>query len=256
MRVRKVTLSDIEQTYCCIDDNPPGVSWADYRVESRKWFKKNLGKHVEGYHLLDDDKVVGHIYYSRSEKAIVPFEIEPNVAFIYCTEVLHDYMRKGYGRMMLEYAKNDLWKMGFKGILVDASTLQQYMNYELFAKLGFKLVAEHHGMWRLMYLPLSKQKVEVKPLNLNYTPSKDKVEITLFKFPFCLVAVYMQDLYKKVASSFADKVKIVEIEPTVENVRKYGTTEILVNGKIKTYGPATEQDVRKFIQEEVDRFKP
>jgi N-acetylglutamate synthase-like GNAT family acetyltransferase len=255
MQVRKVTLKDVGASYCCMSETPPGVSWAEHLPESRKWFKENLGKHVEGYHILDDeDKVVGHMYYASSEKALVPFETEPKVAFIYCTEMLRDYMRKGYGKMMFDYVKSDLKKQGFKGILVDATDFQEYMHYSHFAKQGFKVIKEH-GPFKLMYFPLSKEKVEAKPLELNYKPSKDKVEVTLFKNFFCPVSAYMHHLIKKVARSFGDKVKVVEIEPTLEIVKKYGTTDPLINGKLKLLGPASEQDVKKAIQEEIDQLQ-
>jgi len=106
-----------------------------------------------------------------------------------------------------------------------------------------------------MYHPLNKESIEVKPLELNYKPSRDKVEVTLFKNFFCPVSAYMHTLVKKVARSFGDKVKIVEIDGTLENIRRYGTTDPLFNGKIKIMGPGSEEDVRKAIQEEIDQFK-
>jgi len=255
LRVKKIGLDDLEATYCCMSEVPPGVSWPEALPESREWFRKNLGKHVEGYHLLDNGKVVGHVYYESSEKAPIPFEAEPNVAFIYCTEMLRDYMHKGYGKTMFDYVKNDLKKQGFKGILVDATDFKEYMHHSHFAKQGFKAIKEH-GPFKLMYFPLNQASVEVKPLELNYKPSKDRVEITLFKTFFCPVGAYMYHMVKKVAQTFGDKVKIVEIEPTIETVKKYGTSDPLFNGKLKLMGPASEQDVRKAIQEEIDQFKP
>ena len=67
MRVKKVALSDLEATYCCMSELPIDHGWIEALPESREWFKTNLGKHVEGYHLLDGDKVVGHIYYATSD---------------------------------------------------------------------------------------------------------------------------------------------------------------------------------------------
>jgi len=251
LRVRKVALKDVGASYCCMSETPSGVSWVEFLPESRKWFKENLGKHVEGYHILDDSKVVGHIYYAASENALVPFETEPKVAFIYCTEMLRDYMRKGYGKMMFDYAKSDLKRRGFKGILVDATDFQEYMHFSHFVRQEFKVVMEH-GPFKLMYFPLSKDKIGVKLLELSYKPSKDRVEVTLFKHFFCPVGACMYHLIKRVAQSFDDKVKIVEIEPTLEVVRRYGLTcDPLINGKVKLLGPASEEDVRKTIQEEI-----
>jgi len=254
MQVKKVTLDDLDATYCCMSEVSPGVSWAEALPDSRKWFKTNIAKHVEGYHLVDGDKVVGHIYYEASEKALVPYEIEPRVACIYCTEMLHDYMHKRYGKMMFDYVKDDLKKQGFKGIIVDATDFKEYMHYEHFLKQGFKVIKEH-GPFKMMYFPLTKKNINVKPLELNYTPSRDKVEVTLFNNFFCPVGAYMYHLMKKVAQSFGDKVKIVEIEATLETVRRYGTMEPLINGKIKIFGPASEEDVKKAIQEEINQVR-
>ncbi|MGA9387478.1 MAG: GNAT family N-acetyltransferase [Candidatus Bathyarchaeia archaeon] len=254
MHVKKITLLDLEETYCCISETPPGAAWAKSLPESREWLRKNLGKHVEGYHLLDDGKVIGHIYYATSEKALIPYELEPGVACIYCTEMLRDYMHKGYGSMMFDYMKQDLKKQGFKGIIVPATDSKEFMHYGLFQKQGFKIIKEHPP-FKVMYFPLTKENISVKPINLNYKPSKDKVEVTLFNNFFCPVGAHMHQLIKEVAQGFGDKVKIVEIEATLETVRKYGTTDPLINGKIKIFGPAPEANVKKAIQEEVDKFK-
>jgi len=254
MKVKRVTLDDLDATYCCMSETPPGVSWAEAVPESRKWFKANLGKHVEGYHLLDGNRVVGHVYYATSEKVVLPIEAEPKVAFIYCTEMLRDYMRKGHGKIMFDFVKADLKKQGFEGILVDASDIKEYMYYEHFLKQGFKIIKEHPP-FKLMYYPLAKDSVKVKLLKLNYKPSRDKVEVTLFKNFVCPVGAHMYHLMKKAAKSFSDKVKVVEIEATLETVRKYGATDPLINGKVKILGPASEDDVKKAIQEEINQFK-
>lgn len=254
MRVNKITLSDLNKTYCCISETPPGAKWAESLPESRKWLANNLGKHVEGYHLLDNGRVVGHIYYAMSDRALAPYEVEPKMAFVYCTEMLHDYMHKGYGRMMFDYMKEDLKKQGVKGIVVSSTTFKEFMHYELFEKQGFKVIMEH-APFKVMYYPLNKQNISIKPVNLNYKPSKDKVEVTLFNNSFCPVGAYMHNLIKKVAQTFGDEVKIVEIDATLETIRKYGTSDPLINGKIKMWGPTSEAEVRKAIQEEIDAFK-
>jgi len=255
LKVKKVTLDDLENTYCCMSECPPEVKWIEHVPESRVWFKENLGKHVEGYHLVDEDgKVVGHIYYASSEKALLPFEVEPNVAFIYCTEMLRAYVRKGYGKIMFDYMKADLKGQGCKGILVDATDIQEYMYHVHFSKQGFKTILEHKP-FKLMYFPLNQATVKAKPLEINYKPAKDKVEVTLFKLPFCPVGAYMYYTIKRIAQSFGDQVKIVEIEPTLETVRRIGTTDPLINGKLKLFGPASEEDIKKLIQEEIGQLK-
>lgn len=201
--------------------------------------------------MLDNGEVVGHISYAMSEKALVPYEVEPGVACIYCTEILRDYGHKGYGRMMFDYMKKELKKEGLKGIMVPATGIKEFMYYKQFEKQGFKIIMEH-ALFKIMYFSLNKESIKVKPLSLNYKPSKDKVEITLFKGFICPVGSYTYHLINKIAQSFGDKVKIVEIEPTLETIRKYGTANPLINGKIKIFGPASEADVKRAIKEETD----
>jgi hypothetical protein len=254
MKVEKVAEDDLEACYCCTTESLVDASWTQALPESKKWFKSNLGKHVQGYHLLDGNRVVGHIYWETSEKALVPHRIEPKVACVYCTELLHDYMHKGYGKTLFDHMKQDLKKQAYKGIIVDATSIKEFMHYEHFQKQGFKTIKEH-GLFRLMYFPLLKQTVEAEPLALNYQPSKEKVEVTLFNDFSCPVGAYMYQLFKRVAQGFGDKVKIVEIQVTPETIREYGTTAPLVNGKIKIFGPASEKDVQRAIQEEIEQFK-
>ncbi len=253
MHVKKVTVNDVKTTYCCMNEVPPGVSWDEALPESREWFKTNLGKYVEGYHLIDEDKVVGHIYYALSENALLPYEMESNIACIYCTEMLRDFMNKGYGKMMFDYVKEDLKKQGFKGIIVAATDFKEYMHYEHFLKQGFNIIKEHDS-FKLMYFPLTKESIDVKLVDLNYLPSREQVEVTVFNNFFCPVGAYMYHLIKKAAQNFGDKVKLVEIETTLETVRRYGTIDPLINGKIKILGPASEEDVKRAIQEEIDQF--
>lgn len=248
MEVKKVTPEDVEDLYCCIS---PGSLWTEQLSESREWFKAHLGKYVEGYHLRDGPRTVGLIYYGVSENALVPYKIEPNVACIYCTELLKEYMHRGYGRMMFDYMKKDLKNQGFKGIMIPATEFKEWMHYELFLKQGFTVIKEH-SPYKVMYFPLTKESVTINIINLNYAPSRDKIEVTLFRNFFCPVGVYMHHLIKKVAQTFGDRVRIVEIEATPEIVRRYGTADPLINGKIKLYGPASEEGVKKAIEEEIN----
>ena len=247
MQVKKVNSNDLGSTYCCIPAQSP---YAEGLSESKKWFEANLNEHVEGYHLLDGDNVVGHIYYGMSQNALLSYETEPGVACIYCTYLLSNYLHKGFGRMMFDYMKKDLKNQAVKGIMVPATEFKEWMHYELFIKQGFKVIKEH-SPYKVMYFPLAKKNIRLKVLSLNYSSSKDKVEVTLFKSSFCPVSPFMYNRIKKVAQKFGAKVKVVEIEGTLENLRKYGTLEPLINGKVKLYGPASEEDIMKSIEEEI-----
>jgi hypothetical protein len=104
-----------------------------------------------------------------------------------------------------------------------------------------------------MYYPLAKENITVKIVDLSYKPATDKVEMTLFRNIMCPVGAYMYHMIRKVAESFGDKIKIVELDATLETVHRYGTTDPLVNGKMKFFGPVSEETAKKAIQEEIDQ---
>jgi len=253
MLVKRVTRDDVEVTFCCAEEFQPSYGWTECLPEARKWFRANLGKSIEGYHLLDGERVVGMVYWARSEEAILPYEVEPNVACVYCTKLLEGYKRKGHGKFMLDYVKQDLRKRGFKGILVPATELDVYIPYKDFLKQGFRIIGEHPP-FKDMYYPLTKEDIEVKVHELGYKPAKDKVEVTLFRNFTCPVSVHMHHMLKRVAEGFGDKVKIVELEATPETARRCGTVDPLVNGKMKFFGPVSEKTAENAIQEEIDGF--
>lgn len=256
MKVKRVKQEDVGQSYPCMHDLPPQFQvWEKFVPQSKKWFGDNLGRYVEGYHLMHGQDVTGHIYYSTSEKALVPFKTEPNVAFIYCVYLEQEYQGKGHGKELFDGFKEEMRKQGFKGILVDATDSPEYMHHSHFEKQGFKTIKEH-GPFKFMYFPLKKEMVEVTPMEIKYKPSDEKVEVTLFKNFFCPVAVAMYHLAKGVAETFGDAVNIVEIEPTPEVLERYGVADgVLFNGKRKIMGPASEEDARKAIQEEIEKFQ-
>jgi len=251
MLVKRVTRDDVESTFCCAVEFQPSSGWTECLPEAREWFRVHLGRSIEGYHLLDGERVVGMVYWARSEDAILPYEVEPSVACVYCTELLEGYKRKGHGKFMLDYMKNDLKKRGFKGILVPATELDVYMPYKDFLRQGFKIIKEHPPL-KDMYYPLTKEDVAVKVHELSYKPATDKVEVTLFRNFMCPVGVHMHHMLRRVAEGFGDKVKVLELEATPETARRCGTVDPLVNGKMKFFGPVSENTARKAIQEEIE----
>jgi hypothetical protein len=65
------------------------------------------------------------------------------------------------------------------------------------------------------------------------------------------VSPFIYTRIKKVAQSFGDKITLVELDGTFGSVKEYETLEPLINGKIKLYGPASEEDIMKAIEEEI-----
>jgi predicted N-acetyltransferase YhbS len=252
-RVIKLEQKDVDRAYPCITEGPN--PWEDGLGASRQWLQENLGRTVEGLHLEDDQgNVIGHVFYGRVGQALVPYKIEDNMAILLCEWVHIEHQRKGYGRQLFEAFVDVLWEEGYKGVLVDASDFQEYMHHEHFAKRGFWVV-DQEGPWRLMYFPVRQESVAVERLQPSLPPpGLGTVEVALFRNHFCPVMASTYAKVDKVVAEFGDKVALKEYPVTQESLARYGRADgLFIAGKEKTLGPASEEEIRRAIAEELPK---
>ena len=104
-----------------------------------------------------------------------------------------------------------------------------------------------------MYLPLSQAEVEVEPLAENIpVEGRAPVEVLVIGSLFCPVAATTVLYLRKVAVEFGDRVSMVEVPAGPEALARYGVADgIFINGKPAFFGPATEEQVRTKIREEL-----
>jgi len=242
---------DAANTYPCLEK--PSTLWADGLPLARAWFADNLGKYVEGLHLEDDGgHMIGHIYWSPSDRALVPYRIEERVAFLYCEWIQSQHQGRGYLQILFEAFVDFLRAEGYKGILVDGTGMATCMHYRHFAKRGFQVLHEVKG-GKLMYLPLNQPTVhlELLPPQVIATGTAP-VEVVIIGPQFCPVVASAVLAIRKVARDFGDQVAVREIPAGTEGLARYGVADgILVNGKIKFVGPVTEDQVRAVISDEI-----
>ncbi len=241
-----------EKAYPCATESPSPF-WADGLPLSRAWFADNLGEYVEGFHLEDEaGQVIGHIYWAPSERALVPYRIEHHVAFIYCEWVQRQHQGRGGMRILFDTFVDFLRSEGYKGILVDGTDFEGYMHHSHFAKRGFRVIRESDG-GKLMYLPLSQKTVSVEPLSARVTRERRApVEVLVIGSRFCPVGASAVLAVRRVAQELGDQVAVKEVPATVQTLAQYGVADgIFVNGQPRFFGPVTEEQVRKVIQEEL-----
>lgn len=125
------------------------------------------------------------------------------------------------------------------------------MHYSHFAKRGFRVIREEGG-GKLMYLPLSQAELEVGSLAENIpVEGRTPVEVLVIGSLFCSAAATVLYL-RKVAAEFGDRVSMVELPAGPEALARYGVADgIFINGKPAFFGPATEEQVRTKIREEL-----
>jgi predicted GNAT family acetyltransferase len=202
--------------------------------------------------LEEDGKVIGHIYWAASERALVPYRTEPGVAWVYCEWVQRPYQGRGYMRKLFSAFIEHLRSEGYKVVLVGATDYEGYMHHSHFAKRGFQMIERERG---LMYLPLGQASVRVEPLEARVErEGRAPVEVLVIGSLFCPVGAAAVLYLRKVAAEFGDRVTLKEVPAGPEALSRYGVADgIFINGEPKFFGPATEARVRAVIEEELRR---
>lgn len=253
MKVRRVQpLDDIKQAYPCTSESPIPF-WADGLPMSREWFAENLGKYVEGFHLTDEDgNTIGHIYWAPSSHALVAYEIEDRVAYLYCEWVQQRHRGKGGMHLLFQEFIEFLNSQGYKGLLVDGTEIEGYMHYEHFVKRGFQVLRQSDE-GRLLYYPLSQSSVVVKPIPARViTEGKADVEVLVIGSRLCPVGASAVLAIRKVAQQFGERVSLQEVPASRKAIAQYGIADgILINGKAKFFGPVSQGQIRQAIEEEL-----
>jgi predicted GNAT family acetyltransferase len=202
---------------------------------------------------LEDENgvVIGHLYWAPSDQALAPYDIEEGVAYIYCDWVQEQHRDKGGARMLFQELVDQLRSKGYKGILVDGTDFEGYMYYGHFLKRGFRIIRQAEAS-RLMFYPLKRQAVEVKPLQAKIARSSSStVDILVIGAHFCPVGASAVLAVRKIAQQFGDRVVVTEVAANRETIARYGVADgIFINGKLKFFGPVTEAQVRQAIEAE------
>lgn len=249
--VKRITTEAEAQTaFCCMAEVP--TPWPEALHVCRTWLGQNLGRYVEGYHLHDaDGTTVGQLYYAPSERALIPFEIEPGVVVLYCEWVHRRHQGQGLGRQLFAAFEADARAQGSKGILVEATTREDQMHYRHYLGRGFSVVHEI-GDRRLLYLPLSQPQVSIRPLEPRLRPRRGvPVEILVVTGYLCPFETAAQIPLLEVAREFGERVVVRHEALTPETLRRYGVAYgVYINGRPKLSGATTEQAIRQAIIEE------
>lgn len=253
MKVQPVqTLPDIRQAYPCATESPTPF-WADGLPLSREWFAENLGRHVEGFHLTDEEgHVIGHLYWAPGDQALAPYKIEEGAAYLYCEWVQRSHRGKGGMRLLFREFVDSLRSQGYKGILVDGTEIEGYMHSRHFLRRGFRALREGEG-GGLLYYPLGQPSVAVEPIEARIARETEaEVEILVIGSRFCPVGASAVLAVRKVAQEFGERVVVREIPAGREAIARYGVADgIFINGKARFFGPVQESGVRKAIEEEL-----
>ncbi len=242
---------EAQRAFCCVAEVP--TPWPAALNICRTWVSQNLGRYVEGYHVHEaDGAVVGQLYYAASERALIPYEIEPGASVLYCEWVQRRHQGQGLGRQLFAAFEADMRAQGSKGILVEATTREDQMHYRHYLGRGFNVVHEAGDRW-LLYLPLSQSRVNFRPLAPRLYPRRGTpVEILILAGYLCPFETASQLLLLEVAREFGERVVIRQEALSIETLQRYGVAYgVFINGSPKLRGVTAEEAIRQAILEEL-----
>jgi len=252
MKVKRMKQKgDAQKAYCCMTEAPS--PWPVALCQCRDWVTDNLGTHVEGYHLATrQGEVAGHIYFALSEKALVPYQIEPNVGVLYCEWVQKRYQGQGWGRYLFNNFLDEMKAEGIKGILVEGTDREGSMHFSHYSGRGFNMILEL-GYLKLLYLPISQEEVAVKPIETRIKPKRESpVEILILNGYMCPYEAATLIAVRLVAPEFGEQVKLEDVWLTPDTLNQYGAAKgIFINGRRKLAGGESEEQIRQAIREEL-----
>ena len=255
--VKVVPLTDpgqVQHACPCMEEVP--TPWPEALEACRDWIAGHLGRLIEGFHLeRRGEEVVGNMYYGFSERALIPYQIEAQVAILYCEWIQRRHQGQGYIRQLFDALTEHLSRGGYKGILVEASGGEEGMPYGHLLRAGFRPM-QGVGAKRLMYFPLAQQSVAVEPLEMRIV-ARDRypVEVLAFSGGFCPCETATSMAALDVAREFGDRVVLTEVSITADNVRAYGAAGgVYVNGRPIPDDGVPEEAIRQAIREALERY--
>jgi GNAT superfamily N-acetyltransferase len=248
--IKRIEQADVPQCYCCMTEVP--TPWPDALCQCRNWIADNLGRYAEGFHAQMQEKVVGHLYYAASDRALFPYVAEPGATVLYCEWVQRRHQGQGIGRRLYEAFVAELKAQHCKGILVEATDLEGQMNLRHYTSRGFQVMSES-GHRKLLYLALDQPAVAVRALQPTIKPRRGApVEVLVLSGYLCPLDVAAQSMLLDVAAEFGAQVVVKQETLTPGTLERYGVANgIFINGKHKLTGPTTEEAMRQAIMEEM-----
>ncbi len=259
-----VTACDARLAYPCVAGK--NLPWSNGLEPSRAWFEKSLGSSVEGFHSPGKDALpVAHLYWCRSEQALLPYHLEPGTAVLLCEWVDYGSRRQGIAREMFSRLASELHAQGRKGVFVEATDEVEYMHSSHFEKRGFRHVLES-PRGHLMYLPLTEPESSDRPLHpgpstslipLNLPRLTDApVEVVVVGSLFCPVAASTLLILRDVVPSFGGAVSLLEFDASRRRVEEWGAGHgIFVNGKERFVGPVSRAGVLEVLAAEIGNLR-
>jgi hypothetical protein len=212
---------------------------------------QNLGRHVDGYHtVLPDGTVAGHLYYAPSERALIPYDVEPGAMVLYCEWIRPRFQGAGLGRRQFATFLDGARASDAKGVLVECRAPDPADAAALYRRRGFKTVLKEEDA-DVLYLPITQSEIRVTAEHPRLRLRHGRpVQIEILSGYRCPVDVATQLQLRQVAQEFGDQVILRDVSLGPATLAEFGSVAgVFINGRRALLGGETEEAIRQAIQE-------
>lgn len=248
MEIQKITEENVRQIY-----SPCGPDFGNY-IEEKTYLseliKGKLSSGWKGFIAKENEKVVGRIEIQPAEISASPLT-GSNHYYLPCVWVLPEYQKRGIGKILLERMLNE--SKDRAGVITFAMKEVGWMPESFFKKFGF----EETDLKLPPFSVLLKKNFNsnlpqlAKP-SFEHKKNENAVVIEIVEDMMCPYFRVWQNELMKTAQEYGNKVQVIKIKPkTREEILKYGSGNIFVDGAEPFVGPAEPDEIKRVIEEKL-----
>lgn len=244
--IKSLDDSNLESVFCCIRHYPE--EYVKDTADSLGYMKERLLKGWRTYAAVDETgKPVAMAIVVPGEDPYSPVTNQ-DFHYLHCLDVNKEVRKKGIGKKLVKRILKDLKSAKSRGLVVDCFG-DYWMPDGFFAKLGFELVKSYPE-----HKVLAKRFAKDAGIDFVETVYRgDRVEQGIqVDIQYWTTCPVMLNSYRKVT----ELVKNIEPQAIIrerfintrEDVERWGTAGVFVNGKSVSPGPVKAEDLKRAIE--------
>lgn len=212
------------------------------------WREKRIKSGFKGFVAYENRIPVGRVEIEPIEESLYPI-IGKDLYFLPCIWVLPEYQKRGIGKaLILEVFENTKDR---SGILTFGMEEEYFMPVSFFKKFGFFRFELENLNPKIIPLLKKFKEVEIPKMlkpTFEHIKRDDKVVVEIVRDMMCPFMRVWEEKLKNILNEYKDKIVIIEYVPeTREDILKYGSSNVYIDGDEPFFGPTSSDDIRKIV---------
>ncbi len=247
MKIERLSVNNVADVYCCLAERREL-----YKTEVAESLDYMKGKLKQGWLLYavydETNKPVGMAILMPSSDPLSPIAGD-NIYYFHCLDINKEFRKKQVGKRLMERIADDVKVLGGKGLVADCFG-EYWMPVDFFKKMAFVLV-EKFPEHSLVLRKISKDaQAKYIPTAYNGELLERGIQVDIQHWVTCpyMISNYrkVKDMVKKLEPRAIIRERIIN---TKDDVKKWGGSGFYLNGKPVSWGPVSEEELKKALEE-------